>query len=299
MKRLLPVFGAFFAFSLAAACGGSPAPKHTLAKEFVLSYNVPTPAAYSKMALNRQALNNQDFHTGEETCIPVTEVQTGCALRVTPFILGPAVYPGPEWTFYDDEGSIITTFRAPDTDLDIAKPFRFAINRNLKEIRGHYFAWDRWLFIIIVTIFLFGLLGWLYLRRLKTRVPAPPSAQPEPNIPPEILSKEQIAALLKSGVWDRGEYKNFYISLTDIFRRYLHKRFSLNAEFQTSAQTLNAIKKSRAKTILTPARALLESADLIKFAELTPAEPRRDADVKTLISIIDATTPPPPTPEEK
>lgn len=265
-------------------------PKPVLAKEFTITYSLTPPAGFVNAEADKDALNNKDFEITPLPCIAVGSMLE-CSFKAAPFALGKTVFSA-GWIFTDAQGKEISRLKAADVELDVAKAIKFSLDKDIREIRGHYFPFNFWLWLIVFIIILAAALVYLYIKkRKKPSQAAEAPAEKEPDIPLEILSKNKINNLLQSGIWEAGEYKKFYFSLTDIFRQYLHKRFGLSAEFQTSAETLREIKNSRAKTILPSARGLLQSADLVKFAKVTPTNALRDADVKNIFTMIDETTP--------
>lgn len=283
------VFFLFLLFPVAAGAQNAalktPAPaKITLAREFTLTYTLTPPPGYTEVKLDEESLNKKDFEVTPQPCVTVGSALE-CSFKLTPFALNETTFSGPRWLFAPAGAA-----KAEDIELNISPAIKLSLKKDIKEIRGHYFPWNLWKILIITCVLMLLIFLLLTIRKKKSASGAVRETE-APALPIEILSKNQIQHLLESGVWEAGEYKKFYFSLTDIFRNYLHKRFNLSAEYQTSAELLRAIKKSPAAPILTPARALLTSADLVKFARLTPQNTRRDADIKNIYAMIDQTTP--------
>ena len=76
----------------------------------------------------------------------------------------------------------------------------------------------------------------------------------------------ELDRLLKKGLPGRGRYKDFYVELTMVVRRYIQRKYGIKAPHMTTEEFLRAAKPSD------ELRRFLESADMVKFAgvEATP-----------------------------
>lgn len=84
----------------------------------------------------------------------------------------------------------------------------------------------------------------------------------------------ELDVLLKKGLPGRGFYKDFYIELTMVVRRYIERRHEVRAPNLTTDEFLRAAESSPAFTreAIAELREFLQSADMVKFAgvEATP-----------------------------
>lgn len=86
----------------------------------------------------------------------------------------------------------------------------------------------------------------------------------------------ELDRLLKKGLPGRGRYKDFYVELTMVVRRYIQRKYGIKAPNLTTEEFLRATGDRLTGTgaLLAPdeLKHFLESADLIKFAgvEATP-----------------------------
>ena len=84
----------------------------------------------------------------------------------------------------------------------------------------------------------------------------------------------ELDKLLKKGLPGRGFYKDFYVELTMVVRRYIERRYGVRAPNLTTDEFLLAAGADPAfpQTSIAELKAFLESADLVKFAglEATP-----------------------------
>ncbi len=84
----------------------------------------------------------------------------------------------------------------------------------------------------------------------------------------------ELEKLLRKGLPGRGFYKDFYIELTMVVRRYIERQHGVRAPHQTTDEFLRAAENSPAftRSAIAELKTFLESADLVKFAgvEATP-----------------------------
>lgn len=84
----------------------------------------------------------------------------------------------------------------------------------------------------------------------------------------------ELGALLKKGLPGRGLYKDFYVELTMVVRRYIERRHDVRAPNLTTEEFLRAAQANAAFSpeAIAELKTFLESADMVKFAgvEATP-----------------------------
>lgn len=103
------------------------------------------------------------------------------------------------------------------------------------------------------------------LRRRRRRT-APPTVS-VPELPADAEALRALDALAGSGLLAAGEYRAFYIRLTEIAKRYLERRLSAPVLEMTTAETLVFLRGHPvAGLLLAAVRDLAEAADRIKFA---------------------------------
>lgn len=137
---------------------------------------------------------------------------------------------------------------------DIKGPVDFPSNFNLLLIIG---------ILAVVAAMVF----WLISRRKKAR---PAAAVPVKSA--YEMAWEQLEALKAKDLISQGKIKEYHIEISDIIRRYLEGRFSLNAPEMTTEEFLNSLSEGARletthKELL---REFLGYCDLVKFAKYTP-----------------------------
>jgi len=93
----------------------------------------------------------------------------------------------------------------------------------------------------------------------------------ELRLSPGERALAELERLLRRRLVEKGLYKDFYIELTQVVRRYIERTHGIRAPSQTTEEFLRdaAAHPAFDETTLPPLRAFLESADLVKFAGQT------------------------------
>jgi len=111
---------------------------------------------------------------------------------------------------------------------------------------------------LLGVLAILGILVWT-VRYLARRVK-------EHRMSPIERAWVELDRLLKKGLPGRGRYKDFYVELTMVVRRYIQRKYGIRAPHLTTEEFLREAKPSD------ELRKFLEAADLVKFAgvEATP-----------------------------
>jgi hypothetical protein len=146
--------------------------------------------------------------------------------------------------------------------VDIKKPFSAPIT--LKEIAP-------WLFGIILIGALVFLIVYALSRRSKNK---PLFQRPlKPKLPPHVIALQELDKLKGEELWQHEKVKDYYTRLTDIVRVYIEERFTITAMEQTTFEILTSFKEKESQIVdksVVELKEILEVADLVKFAKLTP-----------------------------
>lgn len=101
--------------------------------------------------------------------------------------------------------------------------------------------------------------------------------KPEIKLPPHVIALSKLDKLKDSKIWQQGQVKEFYTSLTDILREYIEGRYNINAPEMTSDEILEAIRGiSEVKSTVENLSQILGTSDLVKFAKFTPLTDEND-----------------------
>lgn len=207
-----------------------------------------------------------------------------------PFTLGKSTFTAVTFNLTDTQGNVRASAQSEPFYINIS-PVHYFNDKELKEIRPPYIPADPlfWAGTVLLAAALAALVYW-FIRRLHHRAKTVSAVQD--NRPSDEIALSKIDALLNSGLWEQQQYKVFYITLADIFREYLWKRFGVDASADTSAELLRRVKNlPQMAPLLSPLKEFLSSGDLVKFAKMVPTEPQRNKDVTFLRGAVQATAP--------
>lgn len=114
--------------------------------------------------------------------------------------------------------------------------------------------------ILIGAITLIGVI-WMLIKYLARRVK-------EHRMSPVERAWAELDRLMKKGLPGRGKFKDFYIELTQVVRRYIQRKHGLKAPNLTTEEFFEAVKDVRSfpKSALEGLMEFLNAADMIKFA---------------------------------
>lgn len=122
-----------------------------------------------------------------------------------------------------------------------------------------------WLFIVFIAAVAASVWALRRYRREGSLLPR----KPEPTPYEEAMAS--FTALKGKKLWEQGLEKEYYTELTDILRKYLSRRFGINASEMTSRQILAALKKNKeTEDKRVYFRQILDMADFVKFAKVRP-----------------------------
>ncbi len=142
--------------------------------------------------------------------------------------------------------------------------------------------------------------AWLIRRRRAPVAAATPST---PAQPPDAEARAALDRLAASDLLTRGEYRAFYIALTDVAKRYLERRLDAPVLEMTSSEMVSFLREHPSgKALAMAARDLATAADHVKFARGSAAfdEARRHlAGARGIVDALEAHLHPTPMPGEK
>lgn len=194
----------------------------------------------------------------------------------------------------------IIPIRVNTVVVDTVKQKMYDI-KPLERVKKNYddliiqILWGLALALIIIGV----LYGYLFQKRRKELR--------ERERPPFDRAIEELRALENESPSVQEEYKSYYSRLTDIVRRYLEEEAKIDALESTSEELLIKLElRKDAGTLdlnretLKRLRAVLQNADLVKFAKSTPEYGTAHADRKAVENVVIETKEvlPEPTEEE-
>lgn len=160
-----------------------------------------------------------------------------------------------------------------DIDLEKDKPV------GVKKIPWLFGEWSGWLLLGLAGLAVVAAAGWLIVRFRKKI----PFLAPREILPPHVEAIRKLEALRHQKLPQNGHLKQYYSGLTDILREYISARWRLGAMEMTSAEIIDALTAAHDDGQIDPKRwadlrALLRTADMVKFAKHQPATDEAEAD---------------------
>ena len=136
-----------------------------------------------------------------------------------------------------------------------------------------------------------ALLAWLLYRLWKKRrQKASGEIYVPPKRPAHLIAYEELAMLKEKKLWQQGLVKQYYSEATEIFRRYLENRYTLQALEETTDEILAGLQKLRmTPDLLHSVEGILRRADLVKFAKHQPGIPEHEEILTVITTLIDRT----------
>jgi hypothetical protein len=216
-------------------------------------------------------------------------------------LVGSYIIPSAVFLSYDDKGdkkehktaqifievTSVIEDKAAATDIKEIKPLE-TIKRDYKAIV---------LYSLGGTAVLALILGGIFWYRFKYKKAAVTTLRPAHE-----LAFEELEGLRNEGLIQRGIYQEHYFKFSEIFRRYLERRFHFPAVERTTEEILPAISGLTGfeERVRSEARSLLLQADLVKFARHTPTNDQAEQEYRQAVSFINETKeePLPPTQPE-
>lgn len=110
-------------------------------------------------------------------------------------------------------------------------------------------------------------------------------------IPSHELALKEFIQLKEKRYLENGEYRKFYFAFSEIFRRYLEKRFSFPATEQTSEEIIPLLQKTGIfpESHFSLGRDFLLTTDLVKFAKHFPMKEEIERIEEGFLKFIEGT----------
>lgn len=151
--------------------------------------------------------------------------------------------------------------------------------RPLKPIFEFAAAWWPYILGFLILAVAGYYLYQYYLKKQaeKTETEEPATFTPTPFSNPLKEFQQAIEELENAELNNREDFKAFYIDLGDAIRQYYESLYNLPALESTSRELLAMLKNgSIDEDLIADTRAVLQEADMVKFAKFTPTKEQAD-----------------------
>ncbi len=218
--------------------------------------------------------------------------------QLTAWQVGRFTLPGPMFTYIDRQKNRYTK-RSPQLTVAVTSvlPVRESRKELLKlPLKGIkkplplppqlLYLWGLLLLLVIVAA-VYGVIRYCRLRRAR---PEPtPVTEPKFYESPAQIALRRLTALENSGLVQSGEFKQFYIELSEIARQYIEARYQIKALEMTTEEFLALIIGNTGHLKLEHQfmiKEFLHSADLVKFAKHIPLPENARQDLARIRQLV-------------
>lgn len=155
-------------------------------------------------------------------------------------------------------------------------------------------AWVIYLLIALLVIAAGIYAYWRWGRKEKVSE----AATEDQTIPPYERAIQALHELKDSKLWQQGQEKAYYTTLTEILRVYIDQRFHINAMEMTSTQIIETLRRNEeTKAVNQQLRSILEMADFVKFAKMRPLPDDNEQVMRYAETFVEETKPEEKAPE--
>jgi hypothetical protein len=153
------------------------------------------------------------------------------------------------------------------------------------------------LFVALIALAMGALATFLIGRFLKRPRALPP---PPPPRPPWEVALEELYDVRHAGLVTEGRFAEHFDRVSDTVRKYLGARFGFDGLESTTREALFVLRRTTPRiTVLDTVESFLQSADLVKFARLTPSAEECELALSRAENVVRATLPVAPAQYEK
>ena len=142
--------------------------------------------------------------------------------------------------------------------------------------------------IVGVILALYAALYFFKKWKRKPGKDSVPKPAPVPLLPADLEAIQKLNELKEKKLWEQGKFKEYYTELTDIIRRFISRRYGINAMELTSRELIYALRRVDLETSTKePIRQVFILADLVKFAKETPVASENEHSWKVSLKFVE------------
>jgi len=244
----------------------------------VITYDTTYELIPSPLGANLGAFDVKDYEPDIETILDDGRIMNRTTFVLSTFTTGDYIIPPLPIGFRLPDSSlkailaepvpirIVSLLESESDSLDIRalkKPYEFPRNYT------YYYVWGSLAAIVLAGGFF---LWWWWRRRKKV-------ADAVDLRPPWEIALERLAFLKESDLILKGEYKTFYLELTEITRGYLGRMYNSDVLEMTTEQLLDCFSEvPLPENLYEQLSAYFKHADMVKFARYVPENERTAGD---------------------
>ena len=187
------------------------------------------------------------------------------------------------------------TFQSQPLLLTVNNPKNVDEMEDIAPIKGiipEKRAWEDIMPWVIGTVVILGLgfVMWSFYKKM-TAQPVAPVVQ-KIIYPPYVIAERLLNELKAKKLWQKGEIKDYYSELSHILRGYLEEQFKIPALESTTDELVYTLNNNSFQDdVIDKMEGLLQTADLVKFAKLTPPDSVHDTFWLDALQVVQKTKP--------
>jgi hypothetical protein len=237
---------------------------------------------------NLGAFDVKDYKVDDEVRLEDGRVKLESRFRLTTFTTGDYVIP-----------PIPVEFMLPDSTrkILISEPVPIKVRSlladaadtaDIRDIKGPFdfkAGLSLWYYLIGGAVLL-GLVGFYIWWRIRRKRSGP--SEPIDTRDPWEIAFEDLAVLKEKHYPASGEFKQFYVELSEIIRAYLQRIYEIPVLDMTTCEFLSAIiEKDFSEELYNRLKGFLEFSDLVKFAKLIPEPDKVESDYEEAVDLVE------------
>lgn len=126
---------------------------------------------------------------------------------------------------------------------------------------------------ILLLLLVLSYLAWWLIRRSKHRHNLHEEIDPFLLLPPHVAAILELDRLKAEKPWASGRNKEYYTRLSEVLRKYIQRRFQIDAPEMTTSEILELFNRDKETiSVYQNLKQILSLSDLVKFAKLIPVE---------------------------
>ena len=162
---------------------------------------------------------------------------------------------------------------------------------DIKGVQKAPFVLSDYVLTLLLLLFIWVLallIIWLILKKKYGKEKEIKTA--EQLLPPHVVAIMELDRLKSEKIWKVGKNKEYYTILSDILRKYIERRFNINALELTTDEILVLFKRDRStQSVYQNLRQILQLADLVKFAKIQPLENENEMSIMNSYLFVNQT----------
>lgn len=167
----------------------------------------------------------------------------------------------------------ITDIKAPiNTPFKISELYRFL----------------PWILGGLAVILLISAAIYFYIKR---RNPLDALIKQKPKEPAHVVALRHLDKIKKEKLWQKGQIKQYYSSISDTLRHYIEDRYDIPAPEQITSEIMESLRHIDLpdENVENKVKQVLELSDLVKFAKYEPLQNENDLSLMNAYFFVNQT----------